>query len=346
MVLIYHYHSQRCSSKLLPLSIRFRKKPLFATVLLTFALSAVFLFSSSDIEPNHFVDVDDGAEMDFDGFNNETGATNYIVPNIIHSIRFNMTEYSFVDYLCLRAAYLRQRPDYIYIHTDVANPGNGGFRGKYWDMIKLDKKLMSSIRFLPIELASEIFGQPLSRDWRVYHGSDIARIRTMMKYGGIYLDNDVLVLQNLDKYRRFEISMNWDEGDTLGSQVIVAHKNARFLSRWLDSYHDYRADIWYYNAGDLPVRSILNVHPELLHRVKGEFGADSKKSLKHFTEEGYEGWRKNDAIHLLVNHLYSVKPQDFKPLVFDEEMIQTYKFPFGQMAREVLAALNETKTTV
>ena len=88
-------------------------------------------------------------------------------------------------------------------------------------------------------------------------------------------------------------------------QVIVAHKNARFLSRWLDSYHDYRADIWYYNAGDLPVRSILNVHPELLHRVKGEFGADSKKSLKHFTEEGYEGWRKNDAIHLLVNHLYS-----------------------------------------
>jgi hypothetical protein len=41
-----------------------------------------------------------------------------------------------------------------------------------------------------------------------------------------------------------------------------------------------------------------------------------------------------------------VKPQDFKPLVFDEEMIQTYKFPFGQMAREVLAALNETKTTV
>lgn len=220
MVLIYHYHSQRCSSKLLPLSIRFRKKPLFATVLLTFALSAVFLFSSSDIEPNHFVDVDDGAEMDFDGFNNETGASNYIVPNIIHSIRFNMTEYSFVDYLCLRAAFLRQRPDYVYIHTDVPNPGNGGFRGKYWDMIKLDKKLMSSIRFLPIELASEIFGQPLSRDWRVYHGSDIARIRTMMKYGGIYLDNDVLVLQNLDKYRRFEISMNWDEGDTLGSQVL------------------------------------------------------------------------------------------------------------------------------
>jgi hypothetical protein len=236
MVLVYYYHAQqRCRSGKLPLSIRLRKKPLFATILLTFALSAVFLFSSSDIHPQSVEDVEDVVEMDFDGFNNETGASSYIVPNIIHYIRFNMTEYSFVDYLCLRAAFLRQRPDFVYIHTDVPHPGNGGFRGKYWDMIKLDKKLMSSIRFLRIELASEIFGQPLSRDWRVYHGSDIARIRTMMKYGGIYLDNDVLVLQNLDKYRRFEISMNWDEGDTLGSQVdcnyfvIIRFINARWF---------------------------------------------------------------------------------------------------------------------
>ena len=26
----------------------------------------------------------------------------------------------------------------------------------------------------------------------------------MMKYGGIYLDNDVYVIKNLDKYRKFE----------------------------------------------------------------------------------------------------------------------------------------------
>lgn len=212
---LIQYHTQRCSPKLRP--VRFWKKPLFATVLFTFILSAGFLFNSD----NRLLRADDQLEMDFDGFNNETGAESFIVPNIIHFIRFNMTEYSFVDYLCLRAAFHRQRPDFVYIHTDVPEPGNGGFRGNYWNMVKEDKKLMSSIRFLPIQLATEIFGQQLSQDWRVYHGSDIARIRTMMKYGGIYLDNDVLVLQNLDKYRRFEISMNWDEGDSLGSQVIL-----------------------------------------------------------------------------------------------------------------------------
>lgn len=211
MVLI-HYHTQRCNPRLRV--VRCWKKPFFATVFLTFLMSAGFLFNSD----NRLLRADD--HLDFDGFNNETGANSLIVPNIIHFIRFNLTEYSFVDYLCLRAAFLRQRPDFVYIHTDVPEPEKGGYRGKYWDMIKKDKKLMSSIRFLPIQLATEIFGQPLSKDWQVYHGSDLARIRTMMKYGGIYLDNDVLVLQNLDKYRRFEISMNWDEGDSLGSQVI------------------------------------------------------------------------------------------------------------------------------
>lgn len=66
----------------------------------------------------------------------------------------------------------------------------------------------------------------------------------MMKYGGIFLDNDVFVIQNLDKYRKFEIAMNWDEWQFLATQVIVAHKDARFLPLWLDSYHEYHPDLW------------------------------------------------------------------------------------------------------
>ena len=42
-----------------------------------------------------------------------------------------------------------------------------------------------------------------------------------MQYGGIYLDNDVFVIQSLDKYRKFEIAMNWDENQFLGNQVSI-----------------------------------------------------------------------------------------------------------------------------
>ena len=177
----------------------------------------------------------------FDEFDNETGVSYFIVPNIIHLIRFNQSEFTFIDYLCLQAAFLHHRPDKFYIHTNVAD---GLFTGKYWQLIQQDIELFSRIVIRHLEPPSEIFGQPLSGKWKYFHGGDIARIQTMIKFGGIYLDNDVFVIKNLDKYRKFEIAMNWDEGEFLGSQVIIAHGNARFLSRWLDTYHDYHPDKW------------------------------------------------------------------------------------------------------
>jgi hypothetical protein len=48
----------------------------------------------------------------------------------------------------------------------------------------------------------------------------------------------------LDKYRKFEFVINWDENQFMGTQVIIAHKDARFLPLWLESYRDYRSDKW------------------------------------------------------------------------------------------------------
>ena len=118
-----------------------------------------------------------------------------IIPNIIHYVRLNMTEYSLIEYLCVKAALRHHRPDYFYIHTNVGD----SFTGKYWNKIKSEHDLWSRIRILPTEIPSEIYGQNLSVKWRLWHGSDIVRLRVMMQYGGIYLDNDIYVVQNLDK---------------------------------------------------------------------------------------------------------------------------------------------------
>ena len=50
-----------------------------------------------------------------------------------------------------------------------------------------------------------------------------------MQYGGIYLDNDMFVIQSLDKYRKFEITMNWDENQFLGNQVTLKHLHPFFF---------------------------------------------------------------------------------------------------------------------
>lgn len=177
----------------------------------------------------------------FDHFDNRTGDTRFIVPNIIHFIHFNKTELTFVDYVALRAAMRNHRPDEILIHSDIPEAPR---TGKYWDWIRKDVELWSRIKFMYLEAPTEIFGQPLSTGWRLHHGSDIGRIRVLMKYGGIFLDNDVYVIRNLDKYRNFEFVINWDEGQFMGTQVLLAHKDARFLREWLETYRQYDSGQW------------------------------------------------------------------------------------------------------
>ena len=51
-----------------------------------------------------------------------------------------------------------------------------------------------------------------------------------MNYGGVFLDNDVYVVNSLHKYRKYEMVVSWsDKNDGLGVQVLIAHRNARLL---------------------------------------------------------------------------------------------------------------------
>ena len=177
--------------------------------------------------------------IEFHDFNNETGANKLIVPNIVHYVRFGAKSWTFVEYICMRSAYTIQQPDYIFIHTDVDE-----FKGKYWNWVMHEPDFRSRIVRIPTQVPDNIFGQELSAEWKLYHGSDVTRIRVMMQYGGIYLDNDVYVVNNLDKYRNFEMTLGWFEHGALGTMVLMANKDARFLKLWLDDYHDYKKDLW------------------------------------------------------------------------------------------------------
>ena len=93
----------------------------------------------------------------FEGFDNVAGTDRFIVPNIVHFVRFNNTQFTFIDYIVIKAAMRNQRPDYFYIHTDTPGPGN--FIGRYWNLIQKDYEIGSRIRLLHLEAPTEIFGQ-------------------------------------------------------------------------------------------------------------------------------------------------------------------------------------------
>jgi len=155
-----------------------------------------------------------------------------------------------------------------------------------------------------------------------------------MEYGGIFLDNDVYVVQNLNKFRKFEIALGWDENLCIGTQVLIANKNARFLRLWLESYRQYYPDRWYYNAGCKPTEEVLYKRPELVHRVKLLFGVHWLVSKLY--KQQWKEWRQQYTVHLLIRHRSNHDKESFKKwAIFDEINIKDYPMTFGEMAREV-----------
>ena len=77
----------------------------------------------------------------------------------------------------------------------------------------------------------------------------------------MYLDNDAYVVNSIDKYRVFEMTVGLENtnGVTLGNQILIAHKNARMLKAWTDMYrYDYRENEWFYNGGYVPGLIVRN----------------------------------------------------------------------------------------
>ncbi len=82
-----------------------------------------------------------------------------------------------------------------------------------------------------------------------------------MEFGSIYLDRDVIVIKCLDPLRKFEMTLDFEFREAyklMGPQVQIAHKRARFLRLYLQTYKKYDGTQWYWNAGQYPTQTNNN----------------------------------------------------------------------------------------
>ena len=156
------------------------------------------------------------------------------VPNIVHYILFGINDIQFSHYLSVLSVLKNQKPSLIYIHCDCDR-----LTGQYWERaVRVADKLNTTLVVRRVVKPTEIFGHKLSTSYMNWHSSDITRILVLKEFGGIYLDRDVYVIQPMDHLFKYELSLDFQES-TLGNQVIVARKDARFLHLWLQSYRFY-----------------------------------------------------------------------------------------------------------
>lgn len=66
--------------------------------------------------------------------------------------------------------------------------------------------------------------------------SDYVRVYALYNYGGIYLDTDVEVIQNFDKYLEDDSFWGFEVGNYIATSTIGADKGNKLIKRFLDSY--------------------------------------------------------------------------------------------------------------
>ncbi|CAG2175252.1 unnamed protein product [Oppiella nova] len=224
---------------------------------------------------------------------NTTGFPIDIVPNIVHFVLFKVHEIEFAHFMSMVSLLRNHRPDLIYIHCDCTE-----LYGDNWHRVQaIANRTGTRLTVRPIEMPTQVFGKNLSEGWRLWHASDVTRIQVLREFGGIYLDRDVYVIKPFNEFFKYEMTIDFQSKNELGNQVLIAHKKARFLRLYYESYREYDANAWYKNSGILPVLNIINKQPHLIHRMDGQFGVRPNVCHMLYTE-GNElssiGWCLDD----------------------------------------------------
>ena len=126
------------------------------------------------------------------------------IPPIVHFI-FGLSptsKFGLPEYLAITSAYYRIKPEIIYFHCYLCPTGF------LWDM------LLPLLTVKRVEPVREIFGNKVSH---YAHQADIIRLRSLLKYGGIYLDIDVITIRSFDRLRNYDFVMGQEgKGGSVG----------------------------------------------------------------------------------------------------------------------------------
>ncbi|KAL1469612.1 hypothetical protein MTO96_024907 [Rhipicephalus appendiculatus] len=282
-----------------------------------------YAVSAASDQPKTTPVQDEHRPMSFYDTDGLTGYSYDIIPDIVHLVRYNQTEINFIDVIGFRSIYINHRPEKIYVHCSPC-----GFTGNY-------TRLLEGINFTFIATVfpKEIFNITIEER---YHSTDVVRLWALLRYGGIYLDRDVFVVQSLRRYLRYEASVSCAPGNSMGNMMLVFHKNSRFLRLYLNTYRKLNDSIWYYNAGVLPTESLIEPHMHLVNRVYYglESGMDMLGAL--YEPHAHPYWRNIHAVHLLAFHRWESPHDPLRNADLNETNIRDLDNVMGQMARSVI----------
>ena len=155
--------------------------------------------------------------------------------------------------------------------------------------------------------------------------SDYIRMYAIYNYGGIYLDTDVLVLENFDKFLNNKVFVGFERENYPFTAVFGAEKKNKFIKKLLDYYDNLDA----YNF-DFENNNTISVSNILIN----EYGC-SKENKEQLLKDGIKVYKddilcnpsKNSTtVHIFtVTWLEGIKPLKRKIVTALKTNIKTKK---------------------
>jgi hypothetical protein len=181
-----------------------------------------------------------------------------LIPNIAHIVWLGGGEMDFLFYLGVLSLVYVAKVDMVYIH------GDGPPWGRYWDLVKGNSKVQLIYRESP----GQVYGNVVNV---LSHVTDVWRVDFMIKYGGIYVDTDVVFVKPLDyKIRGYEAVGTYDWTywnhpfpDTINYGVAIGKRNAPYWHKFQESMKWFMDADWSWNGLRQPYR-ILERQPDLV----------------------------------------------------------------------------------
>ena len=172
-----------------------------------------------------------------------------MIPRIIHFIYVGGRAFSFIHFLAVYTAWKVNRPDVLYFHH-TEEP-----TGYWWEKAR---PLLTLNLVAPVH---EIHGNPITYP---AHMADVIRLEMLQRFGGIYLDLDIVSLRPFDPLLQHEFVMGMEPGTGLCNAVILARGDAEFLQLWREQYRSFDGSRWNHHSVVLPWQ-MAQAHPQLIH---------------------------------------------------------------------------------
>ncbi len=172
-----------------------------------------------------------------------------MIPRCIHFVYVGGRAFSFIHFLAVYTAWKVNRPDVIYFHhTEVPT-------GAWWD------KARPYLTLHRVEPVREVHGNPVTYP---AHMADVIRLAMLQRFGGIYLDLDIVSLRPFAPLLQHEFVMGMEPGTGLCNAVVMAQRDSQFLALWREHYRSFDGSRWNHHSVVLPWH-LAQSHPRLIH---------------------------------------------------------------------------------